>query len=170
MNYNFRQYTGLARTPSSLKWLLLKRARTLGLLEKKKNRKAKLSDEIDALRTQMKAIDQVIRQHEAKVDPEVSPGRRPHRAWIAGHGQMTRSIFEQLREANGQPRTTNELAIQFLQSIGKEVTEETLKDVRQHIRYRLKNLVRRGDVRPLHELDAHGFCEQGLWALKNDDD
>ena len=170
MNYNFRQYTGLARTPSSLKWLLLKRARTLGLLEKKKNRKAKLSDEIDALRTQMKAIDQVIRQHEAKVDPEASPGRRPHRAWIAGHGQMTRSIFEQLREANGQPRTTNELAIQFLQSIGKEVTEETLKDVRQRIRYRLKNLVRRGDVRPLHELDAHGFCEQGLWALKNDDD
>lgn len=165
MKHTLREYTGLVRTPSSMAWLIKKRASLQGRIEHKLETREKLKSEIRELRKQLKAIDEVIRQHEVTVDPEAVRGRRPRRDSLVPHGQLGRFLLEKLREAAGNPRSTTDLAIAFMKSTNLEVTMFALRDARNRVRARLKGLVQDGIVVPLHGRDDRGVYTEGYWTM-----
>lgn len=165
MKHTLREYTGLERTPSSMAWLINKRASLQGHIEHKLRTQEKIKREIREIRKQLKAIDEVIRQHEVTVEPEAVRGRRPRRDTLVPYGQLGRFLLEKLREADGNPYSTTDLAIAFIQSTNLEVSMLALKEVRQRVRSRLKGLVKDGIVEPLHGRDDRGVYTEGYWII-----
>lgn len=165
MKHTLREYTGLVRTPSSMAWLIKKRASLQGRIEHKLETRAKLQSDIRKLRKQLKAIDEVIRLHEVPVDPQAVHGRKPRRKSLVPYGQLGRFLLEKLREAADKPCSTTELAIAFIKSTSLEVTILALKDVRQRVRYRLKDFAQEGIVMPVHQPDDQGVYKEGYWIL-----
>jgi hypothetical protein len=101
-----RDYTGLERTPSSMAWLIGKRARIKGQLDRLRRIQSTLPDQIAELESALKALDAVIPLHEVKVDPQVIKGCAPKGPAIAASGELTRFLLRVLREAKGEPLYT----------------------------------------------------------------
>lgn len=165
MKHTLREYTGLVRTPSSMAWLIKKRASLQGRIEHKLETREKLQSDIRELRKQLKAIDEVIRQHEVAVDPDAVHGRKPRRKSLVPYGQLGRFLLEKLREADGKPCGTTDLAVAFMQSSGLAVTLLDLKDVRRRVANRLRDFAQDGVVRPAHTPDERGVVKEGYWTL-----
>jgi hypothetical protein len=75
---------------------------------------------------------------------------------------MTRSILRQLRQANGLPVYTSEIALKFIreQAIDLAVFDKT--EVVDRVSKRLRRMVKEGFVRRHHPLDTQS---EGLWSL-----
>ncbi|MEY3253665.1 MAG: hypothetical protein RL227_2638, partial [Pseudomonadota bacterium] len=70
---------GLERTPSSMAWLISKRARIKGQLDRMKRMQLALPNQIAELEGDLKALDAVIPLHEVKGDspaPDTSAAAR----------------------------------------------------------------------------------------------
>ena len=134
-------------TPSSLKWLINRRARLAGELEKSSKIEAErlsnankaiakahaaylelLEDNEFAIASHRKyaditshaitATDLLLREHEIPIDPEDLPVIREHSTpAISNYGNVTGLIYECLGRANGQARSTTEVAIYVATSI-----------------------------------------------------
>lgn len=139
------------RTPPSLKWLITKRARLVGEIKKVLNARERDIDklmlemshlssriaEINAqrgkteasanqflaiLQADLNAIDATIRLHEIGIDPSLIPPLKTQEAGrLIPYGEITRLVFEALRVAKGESRTTTEIALYVLQQSGLEL-------------------------------------------------
>lgn len=162
-----------ARIPSSLNWLINKRARLLGellrleevartqipllddnvqqakkALEYALRQRAELPSflihSLEETKNRLQAIDIVLGMHEIPIDPSAiqpihsSPPRISHR-----HGELTRIIIERLHLATGEPLSSNDIAAYVAKALKLELNEE----IKNKVRYRLKNLCNSGRVR-----------------------
>lgn len=180
------------RTPSSLKWLIDKRARLLGEINKLKNShhknvedakkrvvKAEMSLEhakqelahlestvpriIEILHSDLKAVDNTLGLHEIQINPDIIPPIRTQDAERhSSHGGMTRAIFECLKLAGGQSVSTFELTEHVAVVIGLKLTVENYQEFRKKISWRLKGLCSAGKIRRLHQVKG---CIVGRWIL-----
>lgn len=166
---NNRKYTGLLRTPSSMAWLIKKRASTAGNIERMNQRINTLRSQRDGLSALLKHIDGVIRQHEVDLDPEIIEPRPTKRQSLGGYGEMGRFVLGSLRNANGHPTSTTVLAIGFIEHLKMDVTMLVLKDVRTRIRDCLADMNQKGKVEARHIVADSGKIIEGRWILKNTD-
>lgn len=162
---NNRKYTGLLRTPSSAAWLIKKRAATAGSIERKNRRINSLRVEREELKALLKHIDSVISQHEVQLSPELIDPRPPKRQTLGNYGDMSRYVFKRLKEANGEPISTTDLAIGYLSHLGREVTMQLLRDARCRMAWRMKDMARDGKVIPRHIESDRGNVTEGRWLL-----
>jgi hypothetical protein len=127
-------------TPSSLKWLITRRARLDGEIAKlndtETNRKAETNTQLDklrrhleealsvektkqtihartlaALKADLDATDLLLRQHEVGIEPSlIRPVRSQDDLALTDYGHLSRLIYRHLKEANGMPRTATQTA------------------------------------------------------------
>jgi hypothetical protein len=157
-----RDYTGLERTPSSMAWLIGKRARIKGQLDRLKRIQSALPDQIAELEGELMALDAVIPLHEVRVDPKVIKGCAPKGPTIAAHGELTRFLLRVLREARGEPLYTAEIAMRFAREHQIQFDQMPSAELMDRIGKRLGVLVQKGLVRRHHKLRTRG---PGLWSL-----
>lgn len=93
------------KIPSSLKWLIDKRARLDAEIEKTQssNEKAKkLTKELASLKKSLLAIDKALEMHEISVDVNLIKSIKSHYKRIdLPHGELTRCILTCLRKYQG---------------------------------------------------------------------
>jgi hypothetical protein len=135
-------------TPSSLKWLITRRARLDGEIAKMQATEAlritdadvqlaalkrQLEDAIlfeearqnihartlDALKEDLAATDLLLRQHEFAIDPAIiKPIRNQDNLSLTDYGYLSRLIYRYLREAEGAPRTATQTAAYIALQLG----------------------------------------------------
>jgi hypothetical protein len=144
------------RTPSSLKWLVDKRARLVQEIRRTEIEARSIGLELekrcDALRRDLAALDRVLSLHEIAIDPESIPpinGQRARRA--LPHSYLTRSIMKCLRLANGSWCSTLEIALFVATTANLDIESRAFSEIRLSTRYRLKNLHAAGRVIRRHE-------------------
>lgn len=182
------------RTPSSLAWLLKKRARLSGEIIKieaaeaarlrevgrqldvldaqraevlsASNQDAKTCDQLlAALRRDLEAADQVLRLHEVQIDPDlIAPIQTHTRCAATDYGEMTRLILAALRHAQTTPKSTTQVANFVIDRIGSIGRAIDYSDFRYRVRKRLQRLVREGHVRRYH---SPRTTVEGMWLLVN---
>jgi len=183
------------RTPSSLKWLIDKRARLLGEInklekahpERIKQAKSQITKAeqalehakqelaniestgpklVELMRNKLQSVDSTLGLHEIQIDPSIIPPiRTPDTKRQSGYGEITRAIFECLKLAGGQPVTTFELTEHVADAIGLKLTDDNYQTFRKKISCRLKELCTQGKIQRLHETKR---VTVGRWALPDD--
>jgi len=185
----------LIRTPPSLKWLIDKRARLLGEINKLENSYGKKLEDakkqiivaenslehakrelayvesavpmiIESLRKDLQGVDNTLGLHEIQINPDIIPPIRPQDAALSSnHGAMTRAIFERLRLAGGQSVSTFEFTDYVAIAIGLELTDNNYQEFRKRISWRLKKLCSEGKIQRLHQVKG---AIVGEWILSDD--
>ena len=155
------------KIPSSLKWLIDKRARLDGEIQKTRQAAARareLIQELRAVEKDLAAIDRALKLHDLEVDVQfVRPVRSHYNRIKAPHGLLTRALLQCLRQAKGRPVSTVDI-MAFVASKFAEAGVEAVdrKMLHQSVRYRLKHLVYDGLVHPHH---PKFNVEMGRWSL-----
>lgn len=161
-----------ARIPSSLNWLINKRARLLGellRLEEAARTQIPLLDDnvqqakkaleyalrqraelpsflihsLEETKNRLQAIDVALGMHEIPIDSSaIQPIRSGSTRISHRHGELTRIIIERLHLATGEPLSSNDIATYVAKALKLELNEE----IKNKVRYRLKNLCNSGRV------------------------
>lgn len=182
-------------TPSSLKWLINKRARLLGEINKLEKSlpdriskarqdvecaeanlaqaKERLASEdavvsriIPAIQADLQAIDAAMSLHEIQINPEIIPPIRTQDASRAlPYGEITRSIYDCLKCSGGCSVTTTEITIFIAAHNNLELSDMEFQTFRTAVRYRLKDIAAQGKIERLHQ--GKGSIE-GKWRLPRD--
>lgn len=144
------------RTPSSLKWLVDKRARLVREISRREDEARLIAREMekncDALKRDLAAIDRVLSLHEIAIDPESIPPVNSQRARrTLPHSYLTRNIMKCLRLANGSWCSTLEIALFVATTANLDIESRGFSEIRLSTRYRLKNLHAAGRVIRRHE-------------------
>lgn len=158
------------KTPSSLKWLIDKHARTAGLLQLKRELLERIRQEASACRSDIRALElklfqvrSVMRLHHIRIEPRHLRVIRPQRRKaILGYGGITRSIFATLRRAQNNTATTTEIVAATLAMMPKRGRDLTGNYVKHRIQVRLCVLAKRG--RLLRIPRSHP-CQPVVWRL-----
>lgn len=176
------------RIPSSLKWLINKHARLAAQIESTRsvldtskelyidmvweNRRAEENHALlvecnrrylAQLQKDLAAISSTLLLHDIPIDPEIiAPIKTQQKARHFPHGEITRLIFEFLKLAKGQPKSTTEIFI-FIQAHSQKIMSETDDEaLRVSVRKRLKTLHAEQKVE-LFGRTIHG--QEGRWIL-----
>jgi len=179
-------------TPSSLKWLIDKRARLLGEINKlsaslpKRLTKARQDVEraeirlaqakellayeeavrsqiIPALQKDLNALDAVMKLHVINIDPEIiQPIRSQTSRRILPYGKVTKCIFDCLKHAEDSPLSTLDIAMFIASHNGLMVSGKKFQEFREVVRHRLKNMCSDGKIERAHKIDG---SMQVRWAL-----
>ena len=164
------------KTPSSLKWLIVRRSRLSGMLEKLEPKHAVLKEQfesIDArvnkLRQQLSALDQTFQLHEIQIDPTGLRPVVPHdNRRLVPHGQMSRHIRRILANHEGWASIA-EITLKILQRLDATADEKTYQYVHIAVRRRLRGMLREGQVQRI-EGTRKGRCydgsNQSMWRLR----
>lgn len=156
------------RIPSSLNWLIDKRARIAGEIEKTKrslDKAQKLIDELKDLEIKLTAIDTALDLHTVKIDVSlIKPIASQYVRTKIPHGELTRSILNCIRthQHNGPVSTqiilnyviTNHLDANFI-IIPRNIVAKSVHN-------RIKNLCRNGTIDRCHDIKSNQY---GLWKL-----
>lgn len=159
------------RTPSSLKWLINKRARIHGEISKielLQQERIKIAEQrlqlveqelesarrflhferdvtdlqLKKLKTNLQTIDATLALHEILIDPKIISPIRPREARTAlPYGKITRLIFEYLGASNGVPITTTEFAIFISRRENMNLDKTQFSDFKMIVAHRLRNLM-----------------------------
>lgn len=140
------------RIPASLKWLINRRARLQGEIQKAQTRlREKIELEqlhVEALIRDLEAIDQTIRLHEIPLDPNIIPPVKTRDVGrLFEHGHVTRSIFQALRQAGGESLSTTQLALYLRAHVNEPFSMPEFAILRCSVRKRLETLQRQGKVK-----------------------
>ena len=158
------------KTPSSLKWLVDRRARLAYDLERDAKeakasafRASSLAAKIEVMRGDLAAIDRALSLHEVRVHPE---SIAPRNTWrvdrLFGHNHLTRNLLLCLRQSQGRWCSTSEL-MAFVAKRGKvAITPDLYPALRLSVRKRLQNLRAAGRVVRQHGAKTR---QEGYWAL-----
>jgi len=166
------------RTPPSLKWLIVKRSRLSGQLERlapeleaAKDKFEQMSARVERLKKQLEALDQTFLLHDIQIDPteieSVVPQRRQR---LLPPGQLGRNIRGLLAERkHGQWVATEEITREVMERLGLSVVDGVYQPVRKAVRNRLHSLMNAGELEriigaPTNNETDHG--NQSLWRLK----
>ncbi len=158
----------MPRLPSSLKWLIDRRARVAGEIEKIEALLAKcqkLSDELIPLKELLASVDQTLALHDITVDVELIQAIKSQEIRISvPHGELTRAILLCLKINDGIPCSTNEVTA-FVAARFANLQGETssMPELRESVRYRLKDLCSDGFVQRHHDPQKRLL---GRWSLK----
>jgi len=157
----------MPRLPSSLKWLIDRRARIAGEIDKVERLAAKcqrLLDEMRSLQDLLAAVDQTLGLHDVAVEVSLIPPIRSQEVRInLPHGELTRSILLCLRLSDGMPESTHEIAAFIVaRHTNLDCGASSAATLRRSVGYRLKNLCHDGLVVRHHAL---GGNQEGIWSL-----
>ncbi|MBI5007860.1 MAG: hypothetical protein HZB95_12150 [Nitrosomonadales bacterium] len=161
------------RIPSSLKWLIVTRARLDAEVQKTESSLAKAENliaELSSLKEKLAAIDQALGLHEIKVDINlIQPIQSRYVRINLPHGELTRSILLCLRlHKDDRPLRMSEI-VTFIASRHADLSVEQGKRVKlnRSVHDRLKLMAREGVVQRHHPLNT---SYEGLWSLAPDGD
>lgn len=176
------------RIPSSLNWLINKRARLLNeiiqtekqLVEQKElhwqllaehvrleeisNAKtAGIKAYIGNLNADIACIDRALSLHEIPINPKlILPKRTQSSARLFAHGSITKLIFQCLKLNQGQKCSTTTIATFVATSLSRKVVDNEFATLRLSVRKRLKTLCAEGKVIRIHLAKT---CSEGSWTL-----
>ena len=161
----------MPRLPSSLKWLIDRRARVAGEIEKIESLLVecrRLADEIVPLKELLASIDQTLALHEVPIDVSLIPTIRSQDSCVkVPHGELTRSIFLCLKASKGSPMNTESItAFTFARFREFDASITSPTQLQKSVRYRLKNLCRNGLIKRLHRARPGASA---VWALNAPD-
>lgn len=178
-------------TPSSLKWLIDRRARLAGELAKLQaykgrpltkatrlvaNLEKRLEEArhahsvavnyrervIRALSEDLAATDMVLRQHEVQIDPDlISPINGHERKAATDFGAMSRYIFEFLRLSEEKGATSAEVTAYLMTCLNLELPANERSDLRYRVRKRMQYMTWEGKLERIPTPDQH----LGRWRL-----
>lgn len=182
------------RTPSSLAWLLKKRARLSGEIIKieaaeevrlrevgvrlealdaqranvvlMSNQVARSCEQhLAALRRDLEATDQVLRLHEVQIDPDlIAPIQTHIQRAATDYGEMTRLILACLKHGKNRPQSTTQVTNFLINAIGSTGHAIDYSDFRYRVRKRLQRLTREGQVKRHH---SPRTTVEGMWLPAN---
>ena len=157
------------RIPSSLKWLIDKRARLAGEIEKTKKALEtanQLVEELKNLEETLSAIDKTFELHNIRIDVNLirSIDSKYVRLKLP-HGSITDSIVTCLKiygDINPVPKSE---IVRFLiaRHYSFDEKEEPYSQIARSVTKALNRMCRNGDIQRFHSL---GASEEGLWKLK----
>jgi|GEM_PF-1096924 len=159
------------RIPPSLAWLIDKRARIDGEIQKTKKAISQvraLLRELKSIEGDLAAIDRAMALHDIEVNLElIRPIRSQQNRIKAPHGLLTRLLLQRLAAANGQPVPTSDLAA-FVAVRFEEAGVEAVGKKRLHhsVRERLKCLLHEGRVCRHHPELGN---KMGRWSANETD-
>lgn len=173
------------RTPSSLKWLIDKRARLLGEISKRENSRNSIENAenellqaqyklnyersvkpkiLTVLKEELSAIDTALGLHEVQINPKIISEIRTHDdPRKLPYGDITRSIFECLKLAGNIPVSTTDLSMFVAMKNGVETSGNVFRALRKSVASRLKNLRLDGKV---ERVTAERYVLDPTWKLK----
>lgn len=161
------------RTPPSLKWLIVKRSRTSGLVSRLIEEREALSDRLERvtqlvsrLERQLQALDVTFELHDIQIEPTDIAPVVPHKAVkLLPFGQMSRVMLRAMRKhGNWVPTTVLAVEVRMAMPDGHQSYDETY--VRRAVRRRLGALMREGRVeRLLDNALAHDGSSEALWRI-----
>lgn len=161
------------RTPSSLKWLILKRSSIAGELQQLEaeyvrvgQRQEYLSNRISEARFNLSAIDSTLALHEIQIEPSEIASTRPQGARLLPYGKLGQLLLRSLR---GQPewRSTSEIVYEVVR-LAEHLEEQDCDRIRPLIRRRLHKLVKSGKVERYTSPDKPKLRngeDEALWRL-----
>jgi hypothetical protein len=159
-----RDYTGLERTPSSMSWLIRKKSLAQGRLQRYLRDLDRLPQQIVEARAEIEALDLVMRVHDTKVDPAEIQPTIPKRQPLVERGQLIKSIYRCLRQANGQPMYTTEIAMQVARILKYEITRFSKPLLVKRVGNCLFRLRAQGNIAGHHDTNRSTGAE-GQWSL-----
>ncbi len=157
----------MPRLPSSLKWLVDRRARVAGEIKKIEQllaRCQKLTNELSQLKGLLASLDETLGLHDIKIDPDNIKPIRSHEVRInLPHGELIRSVLTCLRLNEGSPVSTDDIAA-FVAARYADLNAEPVDFIklRTSVRYCLKNQCKTGLVRRHHQ---GKIFKKGWWSI-----
>lgn len=138
------------RIPSSLKWLVKKRARLDNELRKASAAlviQTKTAEAcLQALKNDLEVIDKALRLHEIKLDPTlIPPINTQSSARKFKHGAVTRAIFTCLKNNKNDALPTTEIAV-FVAGYARNRSDDDFFEIRYSVANQLKKMVYKGKV------------------------
>lgn len=158
------------KIPSSLKWLIDKRARLDAEIKKtwaSLSSAKQLIEELSKLEDDLAAIDRSLGLHEIKVQLEhIQPVRSHYVRVDLPRGELTRSILLCLRLREGAPARMGEI-VSFIEARHGDLSASVSNRAVFHrsVHNRLKALFREGRLKRHHPPSSN---TEGLWSLADD--
>ena len=158
-----------SRIPPSLSWLIDKRARIDGEMQKTQKsleRVTKLLRKLEAAEKRLEALDALIAAHPLTQEPKrAGPySVEHHRQLPLPYGEMTRCILECLGSAEGRPVSRSEmLAFIFARYPQFDTTDYYRRWIWEVVRDRLKRLIDREIIQRHHDRRTHML---GTWSME----
>lgn len=158
------------KIPSSLKWLIDKRARLDAEIKKTQaslETAKQLIDELSTLKEDLAAIDRALGLHEIRVDLEnIKPVRSHYVRVNLPRGELTRSILLCLRLRDGVPVRMGEI-VSFIEARHGDLSASVGSRGAFHrsVHTRLKSLFHEGKLKRHHDPSSNA---EGLWSIADD--
>jgi len=156
------------RIPPSLNWLIDKRARISGEIEKTRRslkQAQSLIDELEDLETKLKAIDTTLQLHDIQVDIGlIKPITSNYYRLKIPHGELTRSILTCIKLYGTSSPVSKSTIVDFViaRHFDYDAEEIAKSQIRISIKNRLKCLCRDGIIERYHSPDSG---KEGLWNI-----
>jgi hypothetical protein len=156
------------RIPPSLKWLIDKRARISGEIEKTRRsleRAQSLIDELEDLETKLKAIDTTLEMHDIPVDTSlIQPIKSKYYRLKIPHGELTKSILTCIKLYGENAPVSKATIMNFVITRHFDFDADTvaLTQVALSVKRRLGNLYHEGYIVRHHSPIT---SDDGLWTL-----
>lgn len=164
----------MVRLPSSLKWLIDRRARVEGEIKKIERSLARcekrllqcqeLAAELKPLKELLASVDQTLSLHEIQVDPLlISTVHSKDCRLTIPHGELSRAILISLKLAEGKVVSSSEIVdfvAQYFSGCGYPAVPRGQLAIR--VRVRLRGMLNEGQVIRHHAPGAKGH---GQWSL-----
>lgn len=159
----------MSRLPSSLKWLIDRRGRVAGEIEKIErslSRCQALVDDLEKLKAILKSVDETLGLHEIQVDPVNIPNIRSKLLYVnLPYGEISRSILLCLK-ANIGARVSSDQITDFvaIRAMDFSSTPIPRRQLTISVRNRLQAMHRNGLVVRHHDTTTHTY---GRWSLRD---
>ncbi|WP_320201777.1 hypothetical protein RMR16_026640 (plasmid) [Agrobacterium sp. rho-13.3] len=158
------------KLPSSLKWLVNRRARLAGEIQRTlrdaSEATAKALDlerTANQLKIDLASMDRVLSMHEIELHPESIPDVGTHRqARLMPFAHLTRHTLSCLRKAKGGWCSTTEIMSYVAAQSTLDIGDDSYGLLRLSVRKRLRTLYAAGKVRRRHAAKSN---VEGYWAL-----
>lgn len=158
------------RIPSSLNWLVNKRARLDNEIRKASAALVVQTNAAEAyiqvLKSDLEVIDKALRLHEVKLDPTlIPPINTQTSARKFKHGAMTRAIFSCLKNNKNRALSTTEIAM-FVAGYAQNGSNENFPEIRYSVGHQLKKLASKGKVErvPRSRTSVETYWTLSDWA------
>jgi hypothetical protein len=161
------------KIPSSLKWLIDKRARLEAEVRKTEasiGRAKSLIEELSSLKDSLAAIDQTLGMHEIRIDINLIQPVRSHYVRVnLPYGVLTRTILMCLRLRAGEGPVSMSEIVSFIEARYADLSVQPKRrlTLSRAVHNRLKNLFHRGVIQRHHSPDEN---KEGLWTLAEENE
>lgn len=153
-----------SRIPSSLKWLIDKRARIAGQIKFQRKNLDQIHKIIEKLQGHLDALDNTLELHDIKVcGDDIQDIRFTSKKRLVPYGKMTRLIYKYLGVSN-EPKSTSDIAAYIFDHSNIKINnKQQYRDYKERTRYRLKSMRRQNKLTsPPCKIDGK---TEAYWSL-----